>query len=92
MKKLFYLLLFASSFGFSQNIEWENSANGNFIIANPTSETIAYTVSTLNGKIVTQDLSNSSNINVELSNMAHGVYLLQMKANDTIKVLKVVKL
>tara|TARA_B110000046_G_C12762988_1_gene301698 strand:+ start:165 stop:581 length:417 start_codon:yes stop_codon:yes gene_type:complete len=32
MKKLFYLLLFASSFGFSQNIEWENSANGNFII------------------------------------------------------------
>ena len=32
MKKLFYLLLLASSFGFSQNIEWENSANGNFII------------------------------------------------------------
>ena len=32
MKKLFYLLLLASSLGFSQNIEWENSANGNFII------------------------------------------------------------
>lgn len=69
-----------------------NPTTGNFIIANPTSETIAYTVSTLNGKIVTQDISNASNINVELSNMAHGVYLLQMKANDTIKVLKVVKL
>ena len=32
MKKLFYLLLLVSSLGFSQDIEWENSVDGNFII------------------------------------------------------------
>lgn len=32
MKKLFYLLLLVSSLGFSQEIEWENSVDGNFII------------------------------------------------------------
>ena len=32
MKKLFYLLLIVSSLGFSQDIEWENSVDGNFII------------------------------------------------------------
>jgi hypothetical protein len=32
MKKLFYLLLLVSSLGFSQDIEWKNSVDGNFII------------------------------------------------------------
>jgi len=32
MKKLFYLLLLVSSLGLSQDIEWENSVDGNFII------------------------------------------------------------
>jgi hypothetical protein len=32
MKKLFYLLFLVSSLGFSQDIEWENSVDGNFII------------------------------------------------------------
>ncbi|MDP1799838.1 MAG: T9SS type A sorting domain-containing protein [Bacteroidota bacterium] len=76
---------------YSSLVVYPNPTNGVFIVEMANGATKTIRVSDVTGRVVVESTSNSDSVNLNISNLANGIYYVNILSNNTKQVLKVVK-
>jgi hypothetical protein len=75
----------------SSLVVYPNPTNGAFTIEMANGFTKTISVIDVTGRVVVETSSNNDSINLNIGNLANGIYYINLRSNNTTQVLKVVK-